>query len=81
MCTVITLLQIQRTNLGNVVLLLKSLGINDLIHFDFMDPPPAETLIIALEQLYALGGLNHHGELTKVYGEISVFMSLKNYAQ
>jgi len=65
--TVITLLQIQRTNLGNVVLLLKSLGINDLIHFDFMDPPPAETLIIALEQLYALGGLNHHGELTKVH--------------
>ena len=59
-------LQIQRTNLGNVVLLLKSLGINDLIHFDFMDPPPAETLIIALEQIYALGGLNHHGELTKV---------------
>jgi len=53
--------------LGNVVLLLKSLGINDLIHFDFMDPPPAETLIIALEQLYALGGLNHHGELTKVW--------------
>ena len=48
------------------MLLLKSLGINDLIHFDFMDPPPAETLIIALEQLYALGGLNHHGELTKV---------------
>ena len=59
-------LQIQRTNLGNVVLLLKSLGINDLIHFDFMDPPPAETLILALEQLYALGALNHHGELTKV---------------
>jgi len=68
--TVITLKQIQRTNLGNVVLLLKSLGINDLIHFDFMDPPPAETLIIALEQLYALGGLNHHGELTKVWRNI-----------
>lgn len=31
---------LQRTNLGNVVLLLKSLGINDLINFDFMDPPP-----------------------------------------
>ena len=58
--------QIQRTNLGNVVLLLKSLGINDLIHFDFMDPPPPETLILALEQLYALGALNHMGELTKV---------------
>ncbi len=46
-----TVPEIQRTNLGNVVLLLKSLGINDLIHFDFMDPPPAETLIRALEQL------------------------------
>lgn len=72
MFTVITLKQIQRTNLGNVVLLLKSLGINDLIHFDFMDPPPAETLIIALEQLYALGGLNHHGELTKVWTNICI---------
>ena len=49
-----------------MVLLLKSLGINDLIHFDYMDPPPAETLMIALEQLYALGALNHLGELTKV---------------
>ena len=52
-----------------MVLILKSLGINDLIHFDFMDPPPAETLILALEQLYALGALNHMGELTKVGGK------------
>ena len=48
------------------MLLLKSLGINDLIHFDFMDPPPHETLVLALEQLYALGALNHMGELTKL---------------
>lgn len=61
-----TIPEIQRTNLGNVVLMLKSLGINDLIHFDFMDPPPAETLIRALEQLYALGALNDRGELTKL---------------
>jgi len=61
-----TVPEIQRTNLGNVVLMLKSLGINDLIHFDFMDPPPAETLIRALEQLYALGALNDRGELTKL---------------
>ena len=57
--------QIQRTNLGNIVLLLKSLDINYLFHFDYMDPPPAECLIKALEQLYALGALNHLGELTK----------------
>lgn len=61
-----TIPEIQRVNLGNVVLLLKSLGINDLIHFDFLDPPPHETLVLALEQLYALGALNHLGELTKL---------------
>lgn len=67
------LFQIQRTNLGNVVLLLKSLGINDLIHFDFMDPPPHETLVLALEQLYALGALNHKGELTKLGRRMAEF--------
>lgn len=65
--------EIQRTNLGNVVLLLKSLGINDLIHFDFMDPPPHETLVLALEQLYALGALNHKGELTKMGRRMAEF--------
>jgi len=61
-----TVPEIQRTNLGNVVLMLKSLGISDLVHFDFMDPPPAETLLRALEQLYALGALNDVGELTRL---------------
>ncbi|KAK4999123.1 Cyclin-dependent kinase catalytic subunit, partial [Cryomyces antarcticus] len=46
--------EIQRTNLNSVVLLLKSLNINDLIDFDFMDAPPPDTLIKALEQLFAL---------------------------
>jgi pre-mRNA-splicing factor ATP-dependent RNA helicase DHX38/PRP16 len=35
-----TVPEIQRTNLGNTVLLLKSLGIDDISKFDFMDPPP-----------------------------------------
>ncbi|ODM92125.1 putative pre-mRNA-splicing factor ATP-dependent RNA helicase DHX16 [Orchesella cincta] len=65
--------EIQRVNLGNVVLLLKSLGINDLIHFDFLDPPPHETLVLALEQLYALGALNHKGELTKLGRRMAEF--------
>eukprot|EP00056_Hartaetosiga_gracilis_P006216 m.94293 g.94293 ORF g.94293 m.94293 type:complete len:1049 (+) comp12409_c0_seq3:50-3196(+) len=68
-----TIPEVQRTHLGNVVLLLKSLGINDLIHFDFMDPPPAETLIRALEQLYALGALNDRGELTKLGRRMAEF--------
>ncbi|GBP12389.1 Pre-mRNA-splicing factor ATP-dependent RNA helicase DHX16 [Eumeta japonica] len=65
--------EIQRINLGNAVLILKALGINDLIHFDFLDPPPHETLILALEQLYALGALNHHGELTKTGRRMAEF--------
>ncbi|KAH0537108.1 hypothetical protein FGG08_006069 [Glutinoglossum americanum] len=65
--------EIQRTNLNSVVLLLKSLGINHLIDFDFMDPPPAETLIRALEQLYALGALNDRGELTKIGRQMAEF--------
>ncbi|GLC34308.1 hypothetical protein PLESTM_000181000 [Pleodorina starrii] len=68
-----TVPEIQRTNLGNVVLMLKSLGIHDLMNFDFMDPPPAETLLRALEQLYALGSLNDKGELTKLGRRMAEF--------
>ncbi len=57
---------------GNVVLMLKSLGIHDLMNFDFMDPPPAETLLRALESLYALGSLND-----KVGGQLTVGGSRK----
>lgn len=56
-----------------VVLLLKSLGINDLVHFEFMDPPPGETLMRALELLYALGALNDRGELTKMGRRMAEF--------
>lgn len=68
-----TIPEIQRINLGNAVLTLKALGINDLLHFDFLDPPPHETLVLALEQLYALGALNHHGELTKLGRRMAEF--------
>ena len=34
--------EIQRTNLSETVLSLKAMGINDLLSFDFMDPPPME---------------------------------------
>ncbi|KZT51012.1 P-loop containing nucleoside triphosphate hydrolase protein [Calocera cornea HHB12733] len=68
-----TVPEIQRTNLGMVVLMLKSLGINDLIGFEFMDPPPGETLLRAVELLYALGALNHNGELTKLGRRMAEF--------
>ncbi|KAJ6795426.1 pre-mRNA-splicing factor ATP-dependent RNA helicase DEAH1 [Iris pallida] len=68
-----TVPEIQRTNLANVVLTLKSLGIHDLVNFDFMDPPPSEALLKALEQLFALSALNSRGELTKVGRRMAEF--------
>ncbi|CDF36646.1 Predicted pre-mRNA splicing factor ATP-dependent RNA helicase PRP43 [Chondrus crispus] len=56
--------EILRSNLGNVVLQLKTLGIDDLVHFDFMDPPAPETLMRALELLNYLGALDDEGDLT-----------------
>ena len=54
------------TNMANVALMLKSLGINALHHFDFMDAPPADALMWELELLCTLGGSNDCGELTKL---------------
>ncbi|KAF1335823.1 Pre-mrna-splicing factor atp-dependent RNA helicase prp43, partial [Globisporangium splendens] len=52
------------SEMSGVVLTLKQLGIDDLVHFDFMDPPAPETLMRALEMLNYLGALDDEGELT-----------------
>uniref|UniRef100_A0A6A7FRF4 RNA helicase n=1 Tax=Hirondellea gigas TaxID=1518452 RepID=A0A6A7FRF4_9CRUS len=65
--------EIQRTNLGNTVLTLKAMGINDLIGFGFMDPPPFQTLVSALESLYALGALDDEGLLTRLGRKMAEF--------
>ena len=68
-----TIPEFKRTNLVNVVLLLKTLGVNDFINFDFMDPLPYKTLELALNQLNALGALNHLGEVTKLGKKMAKF--------
>jgi pre-mRNA-splicing factor ATP-dependent RNA helicase DHX15/PRP43 len=65
--------EILRSNLGSVVLQLKKLGIDDLVHFDFLSPPAPETLMRALEQLHYLGALDDDGELTDVGQLMSAF--------
>jgi pre-mRNA-splicing factor ATP-dependent RNA helicase DHX15/PRP43 len=62
-----------RSNLSTVVLQLKKLGIDDLVHFDFMDPPAPETLMRALELLNYLGALDDDGNLTQVGALMSEF--------
>ena len=56
--------EIQRTNLSNVVLLLKSLGVDNLLEFDFMDPPPQENILNSMYQLWILGALDNTGGLS-----------------
>jgi len=56
--------EILRSNLSATVLELKKLGVDDLVHFDLMDPPAPETLMRALEELNYLACLDDEGELT-----------------
>ncbi|CAG7822439.1 unnamed protein product [Allacma fusca] len=61
-----TIPEIQRTNLSNVVLLLKSLGVQDLLQFHFMDPPPQDNMLNSMYQLWTLGALDNTGRLTEL---------------
>ncbi|KAK2175147.1 hypothetical protein NP493_748g02040 [Ridgeia piscesae] len=65
--------EIQRTNLASTVLSLKAMGINDLLSFDFMDAPPMQTLISAMEQLHALSALDDEGLLTRLGRRMAEF--------
>ena len=65
--------EIQRTNLGNTVLQMKAMGVNDLLHFDFMDAPPVQTLVAAMESLYALSALDEEGLLTRLGRRMAEF--------
>jgi pre-mRNA-splicing factor ATP-dependent RNA helicase DHX38/PRP16 len=68
-----TIPEIQRTNLANTVLLLKSLGVRDLLDFDFMDPPPQDTITTSLFDLWALGALDNIGNLTDLGRTMTAF--------
>ncbi|CAK7236254.1 DEAH-box RNA helicase prp16 [Sporothrix eucalyptigena] len=68
-----TIPEIQRTNLSNTILLIKSLGVKDLLDFDFMDPPPQDTITTSLFDLWALGSLDNLGELTDLGRKMNAF--------
>ncbi|KAE8868788.1 hypothetical protein PTNB73_03841 [Pyrenophora teres f. teres] len=58
--------EILRTSLDGTILMLKAMGINDVLKFDFMAKPPVESIIAALENLYALGYIQQDGIVTKM---------------
>ena len=65
--------EILRTNLANVVLSLKSIGVDDLVHFDFMDPPSSTSLMQALNLLYAMGAFDSDGNLSPIGKKMAEF--------
>lgn len=73
--------EIQRANLSNVVLILKSLGIHDLVGFDFMDKLPIDTLTRALEELYAFGAIDTNGDLTVIGTRMADFPLIPQLAK
>lgn len=68
-----TVPEIQRSNLSNVILLLKSLKIDDLMSFKFMDPPPQDNMSNSMYQLWMLGALDNRGNLTQLGRDMANF--------
>ena len=65
--------EVLRTNLSSFVLTLKALGIDDLMTFDLMSPPSRDSIIHALESLYALGALDDSCALTEAGNKMVEF--------
>ncbi|BGP46208.1 hypothetical protein JCM10450v2_002048 [Rhodotorula kratochvilovae] len=60
--------EITRSDISLLVLQLKSLGIQNILRFDWMTSPSAVMLERALEFLYCLGALDDEGKLTRPLG-------------
>ncbi|KAF9731613.1 hypothetical protein PMIN06_004348 [Paraphaeosphaeria minitans] len=58
-----TMPEILRCDLSQSLLTMKARGVNDVLHFPFLDQPPRETLGKALMQLFHLGALNEDGTI------------------
>ncbi|KAL8854692.1 MAG: hypothetical protein Q9221_000474 [Calogaya cf. arnoldii] len=63
-----TVPEIQRSNLAPIILQLKALGIDNVLRFDYLTPPPSELIIRGLELLYSLGALDEYAKLTRPLG-------------
>lgn len=68
--------EIQRSNLGQLVLAMKKIGIEEVTDFDFIDRPNISAVRQAENDLHLLGALDDRGDLTEI-GEIMVEFGLE----
>lgn len=60
--------EIERVALPSVILQLKALGINNIVKFDFLSPPPEVNVISSLDILFALNAIDDNGNMTDPLG-------------
>ena len=70
--------EICRTCLAETVLLMRYMGIDDVEHFDFIDPPPLRLFKEALETLKTFGAIDNNEVLTKL-GTMMAILPLDPY--
>ena len=66
-----TLPEIKRVNLTSTVLTLKSMEIQDVLNFDFLDRPDEAALRHALKQLFLLDAIEERGRLRTLGAELA----------
>ncbi|KAG5292821.1 pre-mRNA-splicing factor [Histoplasma ohiense] len=64
----VTVPEIQRSNIAPVILQLKALGIDNIVRFDFLTPPPSELVVRGFELLYSLGAVDDYAKLARPLG-------------
>ena len=63
--------EIMRTDLTSSIIQLKSLGIDDLMKFEWVTNPPAESVLRALETLVGAGMVGEDGRLTPMGEQVA----------
>lgn len=65
--------EILRCNLSNVILQILSIGVKDIVKFDFMQRPPSDAIEGALRQLKLLGAVDDQNQLTPEGKKMAAF--------
>jgi len=65
--------EIQRIELSSIILFLKNLEVNNLILFEWIDPPAKTLVLQSLKILYSLGTLDKKGKVSSFGRKISFF--------
>jgi pre-mRNA-splicing factor ATP-dependent RNA helicase DHX15/PRP43 len=66
-----TVAEIKRSNLSSVILTLMAAGVQDVVGFPYIDPPPTALLAAAASELFHLGAIDQEAILTTIGRSIS----------